>query len=250
MIDDPLFYLFAIPAVILLGLSKGGFSGVGSLALPLVALVISPVTGAAILLPLMIVQDFVGVWAWRRTWDGWVLGWMLPGVAVGILAGFGLAKVVSTTGITLALGIISIGFAVYRLRIERKGAVVAASNAPGWVGTLFGAASGFTSQIALAGSPPYQMFVMPRRLPQATFVGTTAIFFAANNLMKVPAFAGLGQFTREGVLTTLALLPLAILSTFAGVWVVRRIDAVKFARLIYLLMALVGARLVWVGLGL
>jgi hypothetical protein len=94
------------------------------------------------------------------------------------------------------------------------------------------------------------MFVMPRRLPTETFVGTTALFFAANNVMKIPAFAGLGQFTNEGMLTTLALLPLAIVSTFAGVWLVRRIDADKFARILYVLMAVVGVRLVWVGLTL
>jgi hypothetical protein len=67
VISDPLFYLAAIPAVTLLGLGKGGFIGVGSISLPLLALAISPLQGAAILLPLMIVQDAVGVWAFRHS---------------------------------------------------------------------------------------------------------------------------------------------------------------------------------------
>ena len=66
MIQDPIFYLLATPAVILLGFSKGGLAGVGSLALPLLVLVIDPVQAAAILLPILIAQDIVGVWSFRR----------------------------------------------------------------------------------------------------------------------------------------------------------------------------------------
>ena len=70
MIAEPSFYAAAIPAVILMGLSKGGFAGLGLLALPLMALVASPVQAAAIMLPILLVQDVVTVWAFRRTWSG------------------------------------------------------------------------------------------------------------------------------------------------------------------------------------
>ena len=248
MLSDPYLYLVAIPAVVLLGLGKGGFAGVGSIALPLVALVISPVKGAAILLPLMIVQDAVGVWAFRRSWDGWILAVMLPGAAVGTFLGYLMARHVATDAVMLVLGLISILFAAQRLWIDRHGPITAGAKSPGWVGTLFGVASGFTSQIALAGGPPFQMWVLPRRLPREILVGTTAIFFALINWMKIPAFAALDQFTLENLAVTAVLLPVAILSTLAGVWLVRRIDAARFYRLIYLLMILVGLRLAWVAL--
>ena len=64
--ESALFFALAIPAVILLGLSKGGFVGMGALSLPILALAVSPVRAAAILLPVLIVQDVVGVWAFRR----------------------------------------------------------------------------------------------------------------------------------------------------------------------------------------
>lgn len=248
VIADPVFYLAAIPAVALLGLGKGGFVGVGTIALPLLALAISPVQGAAILLPLMIVQDAVGVWAFRRSFDGYILAVMLPGGALGTLAGYLFAAHAPADGVMLVLGILSILFALHRLWIERHGPIAAASDSPGWMGTLFGAAAGFTSQVALAGGPPFQMWVMPRKLARDVLVGTTAIFFAALNWMKVPAFAALDQFTPGNLLATAVLLPIAILSTLAGVRLVRRIDAERFNRLIYLLMALVGARLVWIAL--
>ena len=112
--------------------------------------------------------------------------------------------------------------ALYRLWIERGGRIAASSRSPAWVGALFGVATGFTSQIAHAGGPPFQMWVMPRRLPRDVFIGTTAIFFAVLNWIKVPAYVALGQFTRANALTTLVLLPFAMLGSLAGVWLVRR----------------------------
>jgi len=229
----------------LLGLAKGGFSGMGALSLPMVAMTVSPVRAAAILLPILIVQDAVGVWAFRRDWDGYVLGWMLPGAGVGIALGYIFAASVSPDAVLGLVGAVSMLFGAYRLWVERHGAPDAASGSPGWVGTIFGVASGFTSQIAHAGQPPYQLWVLPRRLPRDVLVGTTAIFFAVVNWVKVPAYVALGQFTRANLTIAALLLPVAILSTAAGVWLVRRVSAERFYRAIYLLMIAVGIKLVW-----
>ena len=244
MIQDPIFYLLAAPAVILLGLSKGGLAGAGSLALPLLVLVIDPVQAAAILLPILIAQDAVGVWSFRRHLDWYVLGWTLPGATVGILIGYLFAASVSAAAVMALVGSISIAFGAYRLWLGRRGAPKAGVPAPGWVGSLAGMASGFTSQIAHAGAPPFQLWVLPRRLPRDVLVGTWAVYFAALNWIKVPAFAALGQFTATNLWTAAALLPVAIVSTFAGVWLVRRIDGERFYKIIYCLMIFVGVILI------
>jgi uncharacterized membrane protein YfcA len=246
--EDLHFYLFAIPAVILIGLAKGGFSGLGALGTPLIALGIDPVRGAAILLPILIVQDVVSVLAYRRAWDGFVLAVMLPGAIAGIGLGYAFAASVSEAAVMAALGAISILFGAYRLWVERGHVVQASSRSPAWVGTLFGLVSGFTSQIAHAGGPPFQMWVMPRRLPRDAFVGTTAIFFAIINWIKVPAYLALGQFSRANLLASAVLLPLAILSSLAGVWLVRRVPAERFYTIVYWLMVAAGAKLLWDGI--
>ncbi len=82
---------------------------------------------------------------------------------------------------------------------------------------MCGIASGFTSQVAHAGQPPFQVWVLPRKLPRDVLVGTTAIFFAAVNWIKVPAYWALGQFSHENLVTAGLLMPVAILSTLAGV---------------------------------
>ena len=249
MLTDPFFYAVAIPAVILLGLAKGGFAGIGLVAVPLMALAISPVLAASITLPILIVQDVVSVWAFRTTWDRRVLAVMLPSAAVGIALGYGLAAFVDVGAVELAVGAISVVFALMRLWAERATAparIARPERAP-WRGVLAGIAAGFTSQIAHAGGPPFQIYVLPKNLPRDVFIGTSAIFFAVVNWMKVPAYWALGQFTREVMLTAAVLLPLAIASTYAGVWVVRRVPAARFYRIIYLLLIVVGGKLAWDG---
>lgn len=250
MIQDPVFYLLAIPAVVLMGLSKGGFAGVGALSLPLLVFAIGPVQAAAILLPLLIVQDVVGVWAFRRTLDRFVLAWMLPGAAIGIVGGYVFAASVSPGMVMAAVGGISGLFGGYRLWAGRRpGAAEPPSGigASGWAGVVAGVVSGWTSQIAHAGGPPFQVWVLPRRLSPPVLAGTTAVFFAVVNWLKVPAYWALGQFTATNLLTAAALMPVAVVSTFAGVWLVRRIDAARFYTLIYVLMIVTGAKLVWDG---
>jgi len=243
--ESLLFYALAVPAVILLGLSKGGFAGLGALSLPILAMAVSPIRAAAILLPILIVQDVVSVWAFRRSWDGAVLAWMLPGAVVGITLAYLFAAHVDPDAVLGLVGAISIVFGLYRLWLARRSAEVVAARSPGWVGTLAGVVSGFTSQIAHAGQPPFQMWVLPRRLERDVLVGTTAIFFAATNWLKVPAYWALGQFSRANLTTAALLMPVAIVSTFAGVWLVRRVSPARFYGAIYVLMVLVGVKLVW-----
>jgi len=245
------FLLFAIPAVVLVGLGKGGFSGLGALGTPLLALGTGdPVKAAAILLPILLVQDVVGVAAFRKSWDGAVLAAMLPGAVIGIGLGYVLAAEVSADAVMAALGAVSILFGGYRLWVERGGRIAASSESPMWVGSLFGVVTGFTSQIAHAGGPPFQMWVMPRRLGRDVFVGTSAIFFAVINWIKVPAYLALGQFTTGNAIAAGALLPAAVVASLAGVKLVRKVSLERFYTIVYLLMIGAGTKLLLDGLGI
>ncbi|WP_029008391.1 sulfite exporter TauE/SafE family protein [Azospirillum halopraeferens] len=247
MITDPLFYLAAVPAVLLLGLAKGGLSGLGVLSLPLMALVVPPLEAAAVMLPILLVQDVVAVWSYRHTRDRRNLSILIPAATVGIVAGYLLAAQVPGGAVKLVLGVIAIVFGVQRLIVERGGAVVPAAPAGTAAGWLWGAVAGFTSMIAHAGGPPFQVYVMPQRLPRDVFIGTSVVFFAVINWIKVPAYAALGQMTAPTLLTAAALMPLAVVATRAGVLLVRRLDGPLFYRIVYLLLIAVGAKLLWDG---
>lgn len=238
----------ALVAVIISGLAKGGFAGLGGLAMPIMVLANPPVESAAVLLPILIVQDMVGVWSFRRHWDAWVLRVMVPGMTIGVGLGYLFSRFVSEQSVLLAVGVVALVFGLQRLWAERGGRTALPSDSPSWVGLTFGTFSGFVSHIAHAGAPPFQMWVLPRKLERDVLVGTTAIAFAYMNWIKVPAYAALGQFSRANLIHSAWLVPVALGSTWAGVWVVRRIDTARFYRLIYGLMILVGVKLIWDGL--
>jgi len=238
------FYLMAILAVVLLGLSKGGFSGLSSIAMPLMSLVSSPVRAAAIVLPILIVQDWVSVWAFRRDYSVRNLMILTPSAVIGVTAGWLLAARVSEDAVRLAIGGISVAFVVYMLIRDRLGrAPVAKPGVPS--GVLWGSLSGFTSFVSHAGGPPFQVYVMPQYLEPRIFAGTATIFFAAVNLLKLPGYFFLGQLSPDNLVVSAWLLPVAVLSTFAGVWLVRRVSADKFYAVILALTFLIGVKLTY-----
>jgi uncharacterized membrane protein YfcA len=194
------------------------------------------------------VQDSVALWAYRHTWDRRNLQILFPSAALGVVLGYLLAEYVSDAGVGLAVGILSVAFAARQLFSER--AKIAPTEKPGGVaaGWFWGVLTGFTSMIGNAGGPTFQIYVMPQRLPRDVFVGTGCVFFAILNWIKVPPFIALGQFTPDNLLTAVALFPVAIVSTWAGVLLVRRVSAERFYTLTYALLIPVGLKLVWDGI--
>ena len=238
------FYALAGFAVVLLGLAKSGLSGVGALAVPLLALVMPPLQAAAITLPIMVVQDWVSVYSFRHEINRRNLAILLPGALTGVVAAYFLASRLSEDVVRLAIGLVSVGFVGLTLWRDRKlhAPPTRADVAPG---LFWGAAAGFASFVSHAGGPPFLIYVMPQRLPPIAFAGTSAVFFAAINLMKVLPYFWLGQFSRAGLGVSLTLLPLAIVATLAGVWLVRRVPPEKFYALVLVATLGLGLMLIW-----
>jgi len=252
VITDPLFYLVALPAVTLLGLSKGGFAGLGMISTPLLALVVPPLQGAAILLPILICQDVISVWTYHRDWSAWNLKVLLPGSVLGVGAGWLFASYLSNAAIMLTIGAITLAFVLYTwLGAWRHAylghAPVKAERPHAAMGVVWGALAGFTSTLVQVGSPPFQIHVLPQRLDKMTLVGTTVIFFAILNWMKVLPYFALGQFSTRNLATSVVLLPLAVATNFLGIWLVRKTPTEQFYRIAYLLMLLIGLGLLWQG---
>ena len=244
LITDPLFYLAAIPAVTFLGMSKGGFAGVGMAATPLLALVVPPLQAAAILLPILILQDCISVFVYRHDWDAKNLWVMLPGAVIGVSAAWALAAHVSDALVRLAVGAIGLGFVFNHWVAVRP---VASRRPTVPQGVFWGSVSGFTSTLCQAGGPPFQVHVLPQRLEKLTFVGTMAIFFAVINLMKVIPYFALGQFSTAGLATSVALVPLAFFTNFLGIWLVRVTPTALFYKVSYVLVFAISLALIYYG---
>jgi len=252
VITEPLFYLLAIPAVTCLGLSKGGFAGLGMIATPLLALVVPPLEGAAILLPILICQDAISVWTYHRSWSAWNLKELLPGSVVGVGAAWVFAIYLSNAAIALTVGAIALIFVVYTwlgagLRAYLGRPPKQPQRPHPALGILCGALSGFTSTLLQVGGPPFQIHMLPQRLEKFTLVGTTVIFFTILNWMKVVPYLALGQFSARNLATSALLLPLAVATNFLGIWLVRITPTDRFYRIAYVLMFLIAIGLLWQG---
>ncbi len=247
-VTDPLFYALAVPAVVALGLSKGGFAGVGQIATPMLALVMPPLEAAAIMLPIMIIQDATAVWVYRKDWNGRILAIVIPGGIAGVAAGGLLAAHVSEAAVRVFIGVTTIAFVLYSW-IGPQRIAQAAHQASIAAGLFWGGLSGLTSTIAQAGGPPYQMYALSLNLPKMTFVGTSAIFFATMNWLKVIPYFALGQFSMKGLDTSLALLPLAVATNQLGFYLVRRVSQELFYKITLIAMFLISIELVREGVG-
>lgn len=252
MPTDPLFYATAIPAVILVGFSKGGFGGAFALVgVPLMALTISPVKAAAIMLPILIVMDIAGLWAWRHFNDMQTLKIMLPGALVGLAVGWMTAAYMNEEVIQLILGITAVVF-VGRMVYQQFGVSKERRNKPRPQqpvrGSFWALVSGFTSFVSHAGGPPFQIYTVPLRLDPKLFAGTSTRFFAVMNFLKLWPYFELGQFDNSNLMASAVLLPLAPLATLTGAYIVKRMRPETFYPLMYLLIALTGLKLVGDGI--
>lgn len=241
---DLVYYVAAVISVALFGLSKGGLSALGALGIPVLSLAVSPMKAAAITLPILIVQDWVGVWAFRRDFDSRNLLILMPASLLGVGAGWLMASYVNDAVVRLAVGLISLGFVAFMLARDRM-ATAEATKADIAPGIFWGAVSGFTSFISHAGAAGFLVYTMPQRLEPRVFAGTSVIFFALVNLLKIPPYFLLGQFSRENLYQSLLLLPVGILSTLVGVWLTRVIPMDKFYKVVLVLSFLVGVKLVY-----
>jgi uncharacterized protein len=246
LITDPLFYLVAIPAVLLVGISKGGFgSAFGGIGVPLMALAVSPQRAAAILLPVLCLIDIVGFRVYYRKWDAANLRIMVPGALVGIALGalsFGMLK---ESHIRILVGAIAVLFTLnnwFGLASRQEPAGRSTVKGSIWSGV-----SGLTSFIAHAGGPPAQVYMLPQRLDKTTYVATISLFFMIVNAVKLVPYAWLGQFSTANLSTSLLLAPLVPLGVWLGLWLQDRINHQWFYRITQSCLFLTGLQLIYQG---
>ncbi len=249
MITDPWFYAAALVGTFLIGMSKSGFlPGIGALGVPLMALTVSPVQAAAIQLPLLVATDIIGVWNYRHTFDKANVRLLIPAAFLGIAAGWATAAWVTEAHVRIMVGAIGIVFTL-NYWLGRKPGDDEAPRGPGrWRATFWGGLASYTSFFAHAGGPPYAVYILPQRLPNALYAGTTIMFFSLVNALKLPPYFMLGQLSAANLATSAILFPIAWISTLIGIWLVRRVPAKPFYGLLYVCQFVISLKLLWDGL--
>jgi uncharacterized membrane protein YfcA len=245
LITDWHFYLVAIPAVLLMGISKSGFGvGFGSLAVPLMALAVTVPQAAAVLMPVLLLIDLLGMGALRRDFDKKLLVFLLPFGLLGTVLGTLSFKLLATNVVAGIVGGFTLLFLAQRLLFPPK---ADRAPPPRWLGAILTTISGYTSFVAHAGAPPISAYVIPLKLRPIVFAATMSYFFAIINLSKWVPYVWLGILGWESLYTSLLLLPFAPIGVWVGVRIAKRIKPELFYRLVYTGMFLTGCKLVWDG---
>jgi uncharacterized protein len=245
-IFDPYFIAIAVIAVLIVGLSKAGLLGsLGMVGVPLLSLVMPARDAAGMMLPVLLAMDAIAVYAYRKDVDWRILRRMLPGAAVGTIIGWVLWAFVSDAAVLLFVGVVTLLFILDAILPLRKKLEGLPPSTP-W-GLFWGGFAGFTSFISHTGGPPFQIYVLPQRLPPAIYSGTSAVFFAIVNSAKLIPYFFLGQLNVHNLQLSATLIPTGIAGVFLGIFLVRRISIVWFYRIAYWLVFLLALKLIWDG---
>ncbi|OAP39756.1 sulfite exporter TauE/SafE family protein [Sinorhizobium americanum] len=208
--------IVAALAAFIVGLSKGGLPGVGTLAVPLLAWVMPPLSAAALLLPIYLLSDWVGLYLYRRHYSPENLQTLIPSALVGVAIGWVASASLSGPFIGMMIGFVGVCFClniwlaqwIQPIASDKPRSIVA--------GVFWGAVSGLTSYVSHSGAAAFQIYVLPQRLEKLKFAGTATILFAIVNAAKVVPYWSLAQFPTMTLSATAYLAPIAILGTIAG----------------------------------
>lgn len=223
------YFVLAGLAALLVGLSKGGLPTVGMLAVPLLSLFMSPVKAAVLLLPIYIISDVVSVWLYRRDFSAANLKILIPAGMLGVFIGWLTASFTSDSAVKLMIGCMGVGFCLNTWLRKTPQDKQPVDQKKGW---FWGTVAGFTSFISHAGGPPFQIYVLPQRLPKIQFAGTATLLFAVINAAKIWPYQLLQPYSVDDLMRAADLIPFALVGTVLGAYITQKIADVWFYRLV------------------
>ncbi len=240
--NEPALVFLLVFSAFLVGLSKGGLPAVAMLSVPLLSIFMSPLIAAVLLLPIYILSDIVGVYLYRREYSAINVKLLIPAGLFGVVIAWATASVVSDKVVSALIGGMGIVFCLHRWFNLKPDALPTRPSLP--KGIFWGTLAGFTSFVAHAGGPPFQVYILPQNLPKMIFAGTATIVFAVINLAKIVPYYHLHPYNLQTLKTALFLLPVAAIGTVAGKLLTERLSTKWFFLLVQIALFLVSIRLV------
>lgn len=241
------FWTLAVIAAFCVGLSKGGVPAFGTLAVPILSLAISPVTAAGLLLPVFVFSDIFGLWAYRKHFNFGLIRIAVWGIIAGTALGWATAHIVSENFVRVLIGVIGLVFSLNF--VVRRGHDGPPQPARVLSGLWWTTVAGFTSFVSHAGAPPWQVWVVPQKLPRMVFAGTSTVAFVIMNILKIVPYYLLGQLQAENFRITLVLFIPAVLAVFIAYRLIRILPERVFYDVVIWMLLFVSIKLIWDGLG-
>ena len=224
---------------LLIGFSKTAIGGMGLIAVVLTAQVVATKDSTAVVLVMLLVGDLVATWTYRHDVDWRLIVRLIPPVLVGIGAGALFLNWVDGPTLKRTMGVIVLVLLVLGLFPDKL-----AAHRPS-VGMAYGGLAGFTTMVANGGGPPMNLYLLARKYDKLRFLGTTAWFFFAVNLIKVPFSIAGGILRPDTALLGAVLAPLVLIGTWIGRSTIKRINQAAFEKLVTAFVAVAAVYLLF-----
>lgn len=243
------FFLFAAPAILFAGFSKGGFgSGAAFAGASILALILPPGLALGVMLPLLMLIDVASLPAYWGKWRWHEARLLILGGVPGVAIGAALFSVVNDDVFRVLIGVISIAFVLWRVSLTRGWIVISERDVPDWQGGLAGITAGFTSFVSHAGGPPAAVYFLSTGMNKTEYQASTVIAFWVINIAKFVPYAFLGMFTLETGIANLLLAPFALIGTWLGIRAHHKVPERLFFGLTYAILMITGFKLIIDGL--
>ncbi|MEM6594890.1 MAG: sulfite exporter TauE/SafE family protein [Pseudomonadota bacterium] len=238
------FYVVAVVAILLTGVSKSGFGGgLGVMAVPLMSLFVTPQFAAAVMMPILLAMDLLIVWRYRASWDHGIILGLLPAALVGLVLGSLSFHYMDANSVKFLVGLLAAFFVAQFLMLGRGN--VSRKQTPRLVVFALGALSGFSSFIAHAGGPPVKGYLLRQQLQKSWFVGTNTVFFFTLNFLKTIAYGAFGTLTAESLQISALLSPVLLLGVILGFRLHHVVDQAFFVKIVYGFLGLTAVKLLY-----
>ncbi|WP_066740972.1 sulfite exporter TauE/SafE family protein [Cupriavidus sp. D384] len=238
--------LVTFAGVFLICFMKGAFGGgFAIVGIPLLSLVMDPVSAGGLLAPLFVAMDLFSLRYWKpSTWSRPDLLLLVPGLVVGIGVGYFLFRVLDHRAISIIMAVVTLSFVGLWLL---RGGHVAVQPRSSPKAVAAGLTSGITTMVAHSGGPPLAMYLLPLGLSKQVYAGTTSMFFTVGNVLKAVPWLALAR--PVGAVWTL--MAICLLAVPAGVWLGwrlhGRLDQRQMYRACYSLLVVTALKLLWDG---
>ena len=201
-----------------------------------------------LLLPVFVFSDVFGAWAYRKYGNWAILRIAVIGIVIGTGIGWATAHIVSDNFVRVLIGVI--GFTVSLFFLLRSRANTQATSAGRTAGLFWTTIAGFTGFVSHAGAPPWQVWVLPQKLPKMVFAGTSTFAFAMMNALKIVPYYALGQLQADNLRVMLILFIPAVIAVLVAYKLIRILPERVFYAIVTWTLLFVSIKLIWDGLGL
>ena len=239
-----LFFLCVVPAIIIFGIAKSGLGGsIALISIPLMTVVMPLGQALAVILPILILSDFIAVYRFRKEFDFDTLKLIVPFSAIGILIGSITFSYFSEDLLIFIIGLMGFFFSSHYFLFKKNKTIPTKKSF--LKGSICSTVAGFTSFCVHAGGTPTSIYLLPLRMQKEIYVGTRVVFFTLVNLIKFPFYINLSMITFDSFKQSILLFPLSIVGILIGYQILKYVEESIFYNIIYIIILITSSKLLY-----